>query len=297
MPIDHSNCSHPRTPAGRRACRAGASPPSKVSVDDCLDALVGLDHNTTTGHLNGPVAPADDAAPSWLITARADAGDDYVSFLSTAGYLANGGLIAPGQEWKLAPTGKPGTAKWEIKKTTVHNPHPETNEPRDTAKSITNDRVISEGMYLHDGKTYRVKLSKSSGKPYALLITDGDTWGEYAKGVIFNLRASERIADEPAKTSTVLVGVGFYEIDGNIYKVVKSRGGKLYAKLITEDHPRGAMAPGVIFRLTLEMKLTLETAAAYGKATGRCCICGLMLEVTESIERGIGPICYGKMGF
>lgn len=29
---------------------------------------------------------------------------------------------------------------------------------------------------------------------------------------------------------------------------------------------------------------------------GRCCICGRTLTVPESIDRGIGPECFGKMG-
>lgn len=29
---------------------------------------------------------------------------------------------------------------------------------------------------------------------------------------------------------------------------------------------------------------------------GRCCVCGRVLTVPESIERGIGPECYSKMG-
>ncbi len=32
-------------------------------------------------------------------------------------------------------------------------------------------------------------------------------------------------------------------------------------------------------------------AVAYGKRTGRCSVCGKGLEVTESIDMGIGPIC------
>lgn len=35
-------------------------------------------------------------------------------------------------------------------------------------------------------------------------------------------------------------------------------------------------------------------AIAYGKRTGRCSICGQELTNQTSIDRGIGPICYGK---
>lgn len=37
--------------------------------------------------------------------------------------------------------------------------------------------------------------------------------------------------------------------------------------------------------------------AAYGKLTGRCGACGRPLENEESVARGIGPICAGRMGW
>jgi len=38
-------------------------------------------------------------------------------------------------------------------------------------------------------------------------------------------------------------------------------------------------------------------AIAYGKRTGKCCICGRELTNHESIDLGIGPICAGRMGW
>jgi len=38
-------------------------------------------------------------------------------------------------------------------------------------------------------------------------------------------------------------------------------------------------------------------AVAYGRKFGSCAICGRELTVTESIERGIGPICAERFGF
>ncbi len=35
----------------------------------------------------------------------------------------------------------------------------------------------------------------------------------------------------------------------------------------------------------------LEEAIRIGKATGRCCVCGIKLTNPESVERGIGPVC------
>ncbi len=43
-------------------------------------------------------------------------------------------------------------------------------------------------------------------------------------------------------------------------------------------------------------KLTIEEAARFGKATGTCIVCARRLDVPESVDRGIGPVCYAKMG-
>ncbi len=37
-------------------------------------------------------------------------------------------------------------------------------------------------------------------------------------------------------------------------------------------------------------------AKAYGMESGRCCVCGRLLTVPESIEAGIGPVCAVKFG-
>lgn len=36
MAVSHANCTHPRTPAGRRACRAGVAAPKTWTVADAL---------------------------------------------------------------------------------------------------------------------------------------------------------------------------------------------------------------------------------------------------------------------
>jgi len=39
----------------------------------------------------------------------------------------------------------------------------------------------------------------------------------------------------------------------------------------------------------------VEALQAYGRLTGSCGVCGRILEDEESVERGIGPICWGKL--
>lgn len=40
----------------------------------------------------------------------------------------------------------------------------------------------------------------------------------------------------------------------------------------------------------------IESAALYGTTTGTCGICHRTLTVKESIDRGIGPVCFAKLG-
>jgi hypothetical protein len=41
--------------------------------------------------------------------------------------------------------------------------------------------------------------------------------------------------------------------------------------------------------------MTLAEAKEYGRMTGSCCRCGRRLDVPESVEAGIGPVCAGKV--
>lgn len=62
----------------------------------------------------------------------------------------------------------------------------------------------------------------------------------------------------------------------------------------------GKQAPGGKYRGQIEPQLRAIAAdpraamAAYGRLTGSCGVCGRLLEDKESIERGIGPVCFNK---
>lgn len=43
-------------------------------------------------------------------------------------------------------------------------------------------------------------------------------------------------------------------------------------------------------------KMTIEEAARFGQLTGTCIVCARRLDVPESVDRGIGPVCFAKMG-
>jgi Family of unknown function (DUF6011) len=77
--------------------------------------------------------------------------------------------------------------------------------------------------------------------------------------------------------------------------------GNLYAKKLVEPSTFGARAsfvyaPGVIRRLTVADRMSLEDAKAWGALYGTCCVCGRTLTDERSIAEGIGPVCGNRFG-
>lgn len=62
-------------------------------------------------------------------------------------------------------------------------------------------------------------------------------------------------------------------------------------------HPARDATPEVTAALVALAADPLAEAVAYGRRTGNCAACGRELTVKESIDRGIGPICFEKWGF
>lgn len=109
---------------------------------------------------------------------------------------------------------------------------------------------------------------------------------------------------------------GMHRLDGQIYKVqVAVHGsGRPYAKvLMTEQvgtcggcekcdgedkcpayESRFEYAAGIVRRLSLETRLSLDEAKEFGAVYGVCCVCSRTLTNEESIAAGIGPVCAGK---
>lgn len=92
---------------------------------------------------------------------------------------------------------------------------------------------------------------------------------------------------------------GWYEVDGSVVKVQRAvnGSGNLYAKrlVVTEGDGSWEYVPGLIRQCNDSNRLSAERAMAMGKLYGVCMICGRTLTDETSIERGIGPICLGKM--
>lgn len=109
---------------------------------------------------------------------------------------------------------------------------------------------------------------------------------------------------------------GMHRLDGKIYKVqVAVHGsGRPYAKVLVTDlvgtcggcekcdgedrcpvyESRFDYAAGVVRRLSLETRLSLDEAKEFGAVYGVCCVCSRTLTNEDSIEAGIGPVCAGK---
>jgi hypothetical protein len=127
------------------------------------------------------------------------------------------------------------------------------------------------------------------------------------KGINATMRqtaAAARKAARPAPAASTAITDGMYRKDGVIYKVQKAvhGSGNLYAKKLVISEVQGdkagfEYAPGIVRKLTLADKMTLEEAKEFGQLYGICCQCGATLTDETSIAAGIGPICAGKTSY
>jgi hypothetical protein len=93
---------------------------------------------------------------------------------------------------------------------------------------------------------------------------------------------------------------GFYVLGEDIIKVQANKAGtNVYAKRLvpsgTNKRGRFEYEPGLIDRLAGATPADADALAAYGRETGTCAICGALLSDPASVERGIGPVCAGRI--
>lgn len=140
-------------------------------------------------------------------------------------------------------------------------------------------------------------------EPAAPSAFTGYTKGQ-ASDLITNLIDSIRKLrqDAPAPTNTTPTPEpGLYFLPGDPITVIKVQrnqaGTRVYTKTLDVSDPEN---PTWTYTGTTHLTdpalspLDLDTATAFGRRTGVCSDCGRLLTNTESIERGIGPICAGK---
>jgi hypothetical protein len=121
-------------------------------------------------------------------------------------------------------------------------------------------------------------------------------WAKAAKKVV------KPVEVKAAAAQAETVSDGFYFMGGSVYKVQTSPStGRSYAKVlvVAVKGERGSFdyAAGAIRKLTPAMALTKEQAKEFGHLYSVCCRCGATLTAEDSIDRNMGPVCYGKMGF
>lgn len=132
----------------------------------------------------------------------------------------------------------------------------------------------------------------------------------------------DRMADvlRPRRKSTsdwkFVTEDGMYKVGDTIYKVQKAvhGSGRLYAKRLVIEEPdcggcqnadycdppcpsTGTFVyeAGAMARISPDDRMTVEEAADFGRLYGFCVRCGATLTDEESIARGMGPICAGKI--
>lgn len=92
---------------------------------------------------------------------------------------------------------------------------------------------------------------------------------------------------------------GYYVQGQDVFVVVENKAKtSTYAKrmVVTGRTGRWEYAPGIGRTLAGLEPLTVEVAASLGRQHGVCMICGRTLTDPESVARGIGPICAGRLG-
>ena len=133
-------------------------------------------------------------------------------------------------------------------------------------------------------------------------LSEGTLDGRTASRIIDALKGAPLDTKGGSADMVATLSVGMYRTaDGTMYRVHESReSGRLYAKrmewdMLTESKPRFEYDKGAVYRLTRADRMSVEDARAWGVLTGVCCVCGAFLTDAKSVERGIGPVCEGKV--
>lgn len=89
--------------------------------------------------------------------------------------------------------------------------------------------------------------------------------------------------------------IGAYLFDGTVCRVAKSRQSqRLYAMRWDAEMRQWDYVAGLINSLRVDMRMTMEQMHAFGAEFHFCAVCGRDITNKTSVERGIGPICYGR---
>jgi hypothetical protein len=132
------------------------------------------------------------------------------------------------------------------------------------------DEVTEPGLYERDGRVYKVQRTKDGQRMYAKVLV-----------------VTETVQDCEGHEST-----GSEEYDG------EDMGSTVYCDGTcrpTKKKAKYEYAPGAFRVLDASAKIGLERANELSLQVGVCMVCGRTLTAKESVTRGIGPICAGRV--
>lgn len=146
------------------------------------------------------------------------------------------------------------------------------------------------------------QVSEDHKSDVTLQIEAGEmSKGAASKEITFLFSQPKAAAAAKVGGPKVEVGEGFYwsESTQQVFKVVKSKAGHTYAKVMVPAKHEGGKgtweyAPGAMNKSGEWNKMDGAFAATIGKKIGYCCCCGAMLTDPNSIAAGIGPVCAKK---
>lgn len=104
-----------------------------------------------------------------------------------------------------------------------------------------------------------------------------------------------KAASAPVQAAAAEDGATYRAPDGRVFHAYLGQSGRMLLKLWDADADAFGYY-GAATRLPAgSVKLSVEEMQAFGRATGTCAICMRHLTDDESVARGIGPVCWGKL--
>ncbi len=161
---------------------------------------------------------------------------------------------------------------------------------------------------LEVGTTTTVEKRNGDAKQVTVgALVEHQPAGKYPESWVYAIgRGASENGNGQSRTIRV-EGPGVFENDEGIFVVKPNRAGtRLYAKRLVELGPdqgdrlnvedahvrfQYEYANGAVYRLREEDRMDLDRAKSLAIRYGRCINCNAKLEVAESIERGLGPVC------
>jgi hypothetical protein len=156
------------------------------------------------------------------------------------------------------------------------------------------DKQVSFILSLADQKDWSQEAPEATAIQAA--IDDREIGIKDASAAINYLIGCPKLVASVTAKETGTEGIYFFE--GEYYKVQRAvhGSGRLYSKKFDREEESWSRG-GSLGKLTPEFLVTQEQAKQFGDLYGQCIRCHATLTDEESIERGVGPICFSKMGF